>query len=606
MKFSWHLLTELALLLGTSALSATTSSVYANEPGSIIEPIAAQDQSRNTLHSIRSPSISTFYYGCGLKKPTAEEWAANHAAIIDFVEKNRKGFLESGSDSFAIYLRDMYASNASPSSLNCDSVSECSITSCLNLDTDNSIEERQVAYLVFEQLSGIAHIMRGAEQATATAGGYTLNIASRLVSRYSSAQHLEDVAKSKRDQKKLIFAMVTGIILLAASVAGIPTVGASAAAAPLAGGISVTANIATAGYLASSGTINTMLDADGLPDWTGMVEDRFTFNMAGVLRGKTTETNNDFRNLMQGKQNHNNQTIFDLLTHKDFASPYTDMMPFLQKREERWYLASAVNSLWTFDRPYILDVDAPTGCENDIRGPPGHRVCLSEYPNRSFWLYALTRMEEYDSGRDDQAQISGPTGFHDFYKENDETHSITLKDIVRSSLFVHRNNLGDAAYNLDIPLIRAAFKSEAARLISNDTIQTGEMQPEGTESRGKVPGAFTIPVCRNVGGESISSIWSDDSRNYPCMCGEGFTWNRGWSQEKDETPRFLELTGFMFSEDWEDYCSDHNKCKVQGDINWWTMFNGIRHRDDPQIPYKLNHPFNTCRKPWAHDHYGRP
>jgi hypothetical protein len=603
MKFFWPFLTEFALLLGFSALSATIPSVYANEPGSMIKPIAAQDQSRNTTHNIRSPSVYTFYYGCGLKKPTAEEWVANHAAIIDFVERNRKGFLESGSDSFAIYLRDRYASNASPSSLNCDSVSECSITSCLNLDADNSIEERQVAYLVFEQLSGIAHIMRGTEKATASAGGYILNIASRLVSRYSSAQHLEDVAKSRRDEKKLIFAMVTGIILLAASAAGIPTIGATGT---LAAGISVTANIATAGYLASSGTINTILDADGLADWTGMVEDKFTLNMAGVLRGKTTETNNDFRNLMQGKQNHNNQTIFDLLTHKDFASPYTDMMPFLQKKEERWYFASAVNSLWTFDRPYIVDSDAPTGCENDIRGPPGHRVCLSEYPKRSFWLYALPRMEEYDYGMDDQAQISGPTGFHDFDKENDETHSITLKDVVRSSLFVHRNNLGDAAYNLDIPLIRAAFKSEVAKLTSKDTIKKGETYPEDIEDLGKVPGAFMIPICRNVGGEAISSVWSDVSRNYPCMCGEGFTWNRGWSPEKDDTPRFLELTGFMFSEDWEDYCSDHNRCKVQKDINWWTMFNAIRDRDDPQIPPKLNHPFNRCKKPRGHGSYGRP
>jgi hypothetical protein len=76
------------------------------------------------------------------------------------------------------------------------------------------------------------------------------------------------------------------------------------------------------------------------------------------------------------------------------------------------------------------------------------------------------------------------------------------------------------------------------------------------------------------------------------MCGDGFTWDRGWTQDKGETERFLELTGFMFSEDWEDYCSDHNKCKGQNDINWYTLFTVKRYKGDPEIPYKLKHPFN--------------
>jgi hypothetical protein len=31
--------------------------------------------------------------------------------------------------------------------------------------------------------------------------------------------------------------------------------------------------------------------------------------------------------------------------------------------------------------------------------------------------------------------------------------------------------------------------------------------------RREVPGAFRIPVCRNPGGESLSSVWEDKSRN---------------------------------------------------------------------------------------------
>jgi hypothetical protein len=588
MNLPWHFLNVLALLSVVSALSATNPSVHANKPESIIEPIAARDPSRNTTLDIRSLSISTFFKDCGLRKPTAEAWTANHAAIVDFVENNRESFLESGEDSFSIYLRDRYASYASPSTLNCDSVSECSITSCRNLDTDISIEEQQVAYLVFEQLSGIAHVMRGAQSATDIAGAYFLNAASDLVRRYSGAQHLEDVAKSRLDKKKFIFSAVTAFVLLAAAATAIPTIGSTSLAAS---SISVMANIMAAHYIGQSGMINTKLDAEGIPDWTGMLEDKFTLKMNDVLHGQATETNNNFRNLLQGKRNHNNQTIFDLLTDREFASPDTDIIPSLQQNQERWYFASAVNSLWAFDRPYILDTDALTGCENDLRGPPDYRVCLSEFPNRSFWLYAMTRMEENDFAWDDQAQINGPTGFHDFDREKNETHSITREDIVRSSLFVHRNNLGDAVYDLDVPKIRVAFKKEVS---------------EGLKDFGKVPGAFTIPVCRNVGGESISSVWSDKSRNYPCMCGDGFTWNRGWTQDKDETERFLELTGFMFSEDWEDYCSDHNKCKGQNDINWYTSFTAKRYKGDPEIPYKLKHPFYTCRRPQGHENYGRP
>jgi hypothetical protein len=55
---------------------------------------------------------------------------------------------------------------------------------------------------------------------------------------------------------------------------------------------------------------------------------------------------------------------------------------------------------------------------------------------------------------------------------------------------------------------------------------------------GKVPGAFSVPICRNLGGESISIVHSRKSPNYPCMCGE-FGWKKGWSLWRDETPDFL-------------------------------------------------------------------
>ncbi|KAF1976872.1 hypothetical protein BU23DRAFT_551306 [Bimuria novae-zelandiae CBS 107.79] len=44
---------------------------------------------------------------------------------------------------------------------------------------------------------------------------------------------------------------------------------------------------------------------------------------------------------------------------------------------------------------------------------------------------------------------------------------------------------------------------------------------------GQVPGAFKLPICRNPGGEAISSVWSNKGRNFPCKCGEV-----PWKQER--------------------------------------------------------------------------
>lgn len=88
------------------------------------------------------------------------------------------------------------------------------------------------------------------------------------------------------------------------------------------------------------------------------------------------------------------------------------------------------------------------------------------------------------------------------------------------------------------------------------------------------------------------------------MCGE-FGWKSGWSEAKDETPRFLDLTGFMFSDDW-DYCSGPQKCKGQNSINLHAALDAKSKDGDPKIPKKLKYPFKKCKSPKKHDHYGKP
>jgi hypothetical protein len=136
--------------------------------------------------------------------------------------------------------------------------------------------------------------------------------------------------------------------------------------------------------------------------------------------------------------------------------------------------------------------------------------------------------------------VRSPTGSKNFDRYGDDSiHEITKQDIVRSSLFVHRHNLHEALETVNLDALTEAFNQE----IYNEKLK---------ENLGSVPGAFSIPICRNPQGEAISRTGTKDGKNYPCMCGE-FGWNNNqWSEARDQTPNFLVYSGFMFSEDWED------------------------------------------------------
>jgi hypothetical protein len=225
-------------------------------------------------------------------------------------------------------------------------------------------------------------------------------------------------------------------------------------------------------------------------------------------------------------------------------------------------------------------------CQNDFRGPSENRVCLPEFPTSSFWLYAINPSEEDDFGRNDQGLVRGPKGYRHFHADrNEKWKGISMEDIVRSSMWVHQNHLQDSIKSFDFNHLVSLLR-----------------RPDKDLDR--LPGAFQVPVCRNPGGESISSVHSK-ARNYPCMCGE-FGWNDGrWSIERDETKNFLVLTGFKHSEDFEDfedYCSAHNHCKGANDIN----YNFVSGPGDPAIPKKLKHPFKQCKETKGHDTVGHP
>jgi hypothetical protein len=354
-------------------------------------------------------------------------------------------------------------------------------------------------------------------------------------------------------------------------------------------------------YVGAVGIINAM--AEEVPDLDGNLESWLTYTLNEIIHKRAVNIDDDLRNLMTGKANHKGMTVFDILTNEDFLGPDPNLQMALTQVEERFLFAVSVNAVWRFDRPYLLDTDVHFGtCRWDTRGDPRYRVCLDEFPMKSFWLYNIGQGREDDTFHDDQAQVSGPSGLHRFNSASEQTYNITQEDIVRSSLWVHKNGLSDAIEAINVPEIGKAFKKEGVDLLDNDAVHWPS-DPKKSRLLGLVPGAFAVPVCRNPGGEAISSVNDDKSRNYPCMCGE-FGWKHGWSYEKDQTPNFLVRSGFMFSEDWEDYCSDHNDCRGDNDRDLHAWLNGKREDGDPGIPRKLKHPFKKCTDPKSHDHKG--
>jgi hypothetical protein len=99
----------------------------------------------------------------------------------------------------------------------------------------------------------------------------------------------------------------------------------------------------------------------------------------------------------------------------------------------------------------------------------------------------------------------------------------------------------------------------------------------------------------------MSAVWQKNGRHYPCKCGES-AWNeKDFDFGKDMTRKFLELTGFKFSEDWEDFCSGHQKCHGKNSIDW----NFSSGPGESAIPKKLKHSFKTCSAPKRHE-IGKP
>lgn len=222
-------------------------------------------------------------------------------------------------------------------------------------------------------------------------------------------------------------------------------------------------------------------------------------------------------------------------------------------------------------------------CLEDNRGPSQVRVCLPEFPSKSFWTYHISMEKEFDAG---QGTVAPPKGWLLLSKESPNspyTAGLTHSDVVRSSVeWYHMHNTTTPA------------------MILNNTATTflkKDYDIIGAARTGKLlPGTFRLPVLNNPAGEAISSIFQERSgpkhhpnKNYPCMAGSSRWADPGASYpEHDELEPFLQATGYYASQDWYQYCRHHHKCKT--DENRSFAF-----REESLMTEKhIKHPWKSC------------
>jgi hypothetical protein len=525
------------------------------------------------------PSLS-----CGLIAPTAESWKQYLPYINDFAAKHWNDYAwGGGSISFPEYLRNTLAPDLAPSSVYCDTVGNCGLNSCQYINPRLSQHDRQMAYFLFEQISGVDHGFKSIRYGLQEGASYADGQIPAIMQTYSAApriaKQLQQKLADRRKNEKLGMAIGSGLLLLAGSALGLPVLGLhETIVAPL-------VNLVGSAYVSIIGTINTARSEPA----------KITSDLEAIMHASLNEfrhssvigVTHEMKELMEGRRNSHGQSLLDFLQGEYFFRRDENIQEGIMKSIVKMFKYSVINAVWQWERSYIVDADAPLGgCQYDWHGPTENRACLSERPDRVYYLYALDVSREYDSHQNDKALIHGPTGYRNFMEgQNSDTYGATKEDIVRSSIFVHENGLYEALENGDYQTYQSALglAMNAGKNFTN------------------LMGAFTLPMARNPGGEAISSVWSKHGRNYPCMVGE-FGWNDGtYSYEKDETFNFLERTGLMFSEDWEDFCHDEGHCKGDNDIDWHYAFEVLRKPGDPPIPDDLKHPFFKCKQKTKHE-----
>ncbi|KAF2438143.1 hypothetical protein P171DRAFT_526394 [Karstenula rhodostoma CBS 690.94] len=488
----------------------------------------------------------TYHKSCGLDVPTRAAWEEGKGKEVGaWSEVEWLGYLNARDyGSFPLYLRDKFAPDAPPSTMVCDGIGPCTIGTCLNIDKNLSFHDRQMAYYVFEEMATIAHYSEALRRSITDATSYQQGTMKINVEIFTSSKYMEDKLMERKKQEEAAMSAVTAITVMGTALM---------AAAPMFGAAGALASELDRRRSTELARPTTYLSQD--------VVELMSFSWNKLAHEATDSITSDLNDIMIGAKNSQGQDLPQFIKSGEFVEADPEIYFKLKGIVETYYQAAMVNSLWKFERAYILDINSKNGnCHTDERGASEIRVCPDEYPGHTYWLYSIDQSEERDELRNDQALVHGPIGYRNFFANSSSTvHGLTKEDIVRSSLWIDANNFEDTvkAEKPDLMLLMRSMVDANKDLV-------------------KVPGAFPLPICRNPGGEAISSVWEKAGCNYLCKCGEVPWKQKHYDPHNDRTRKFLERTGFNI--DWD------FKPGPGGE----------------RIPRKLKHPFKTCNESKKH------
>ncbi|KAF2997405.1 hypothetical protein E8E13_005313 [Curvularia kusanoi] len=546
---------------------------------------------------------------CGVERPTEETWKANKGDIVDWFFKQFEDYKDwhkdngnsspniTNNNNIAYFLKERWAPKALPSYFEfCDKIGSCNVGSCLHLVEKNETNQhdRQMALHVFEWLASADGLYKSVadnldETLRAFRGG-----SDNFVDEFSTKPRIEfEVEKGLR--KKALAAQVgSALRLTATGVGGVVSDAAKARSRDSeptgAGKATAAAGLIVDLYLAITSATKP-IPGDFETGHVPNIKSYYQHDWEKLRTKMTDAIALNHRDLMKGAANEQGHHILAIMRDSDSFGADDALYQQIVDYVGRVTTGAAINKLWDLQRAYFVLADSETGCENqkrseEPRGPTEYLVCLPEEPTLEFWLYSIDGRHE---GKDKQiTHVRGPTGW---YKLADNQNSgqyanFTLEDVARSSYWVHKKQLirkkGD-------PI---KYDHLTAEKILNDESRTEHSQTNGI---------FTVPICENPGGESISSVFDPKGENYPCMCGS-IGWNNkdSYNIATDQTPTFLAQTGLMFSSDWETYCDNRNACDEASDVPLYGMLQALSNPDtdprDAEIPKKLQHTFKQCRK----------
>ncbi|PSN70267.1 hypothetical protein BS50DRAFT_662391 [Corynespora cassiicola Philippines] len=525
------------------------------EPTSPNQPIASGLRPRPLPHHIPGqPNGSDrhvkYHESCGVSIPSLYDWNNGKAREVRawLREKYEAYFNDDKYDNFPQYMRDNFAPDVTPFALSCDGLNFCGIGNCMEISQNLTAHDRQMAYYVFESLSGIhATFHTMADSMKKATSGFQAK-ANELVEIFTYKHQEEHEIEKKEEARRLGQAIAVSLALVAMAIMG-----------PISPAIAVVADTSIAALDLATSIVasvgNTYIAAQNI---VGVVihQKSFPVQTAELTYSRTMGWVSDIfdQRIMEETRNYTTGQLVGNINMELLIGSGLFVEPDVFRREEihavvtTSLFAASVNALWreTGDFPYILQTNAMNGdCTKDWRGPTPNRVCLPERPKSSFWLYFMVGEHSPHNS------VKGPPGFRNFVDGSGLSYGITTEDIVRSSLWVHENHYEDKFQTFQPDFL--------------DFIKLAHNKMDTTAHAGKVPGGFTLPICENPEGEAISAVWQalkgarhKSSTNFPCLCGP-----HSWKKTPlgtEEHKKFLLQTGFLFSRKYKKVCDTWNHC----------------------------------------------